>query len=184
MSTSAHDLDATLAAWIRTFRGPLVGMIATWTRDFGRAEELAQDTFAEAWISRERFRGALDDMAAVGAWLRGIAFHLHAGDVRRETRARARVRDAAANVAPVGADASQDPAAERRAVLDRAMARLRESHRVVLQMHYLEATTARDVAALLGVTVKAVEGRLYQARRALRDAVERELRAATGGRVE
>ena len=37
-----------------------------------------------------------------------------------------------------------------------------------LRMHYLEASSSREVAALLGVTPKAVEGRLYQARKALR----------------
>ena len=40
-------------------------------------------------------------------------------------------------------------------------------------MHYLEETSAKDVAALLGLTNKAVESRLYQARKALRSEVNR-----------
>jgi RNA polymerase sigma-70 factor, ECF subfamily len=35
-------------------------------------------------------------------------------------------------------------------------------------MHYLEETSVSNVASLLSVTVKTVEGRLYQARRTLR----------------
>jgi RNA polymerase sigma-70 factor (ECF subfamily) len=35
-------------------------------------------------------------------------------------------------------------------------------------MHYLDETPVADVAALLSLSVKTVEGRLYQARRILR----------------
>jgi RNA polymerase sigma-70 factor (ECF subfamily) len=49
---------------------------------------------------------------------------------------------------------------------------------VVLYMHYLEETSVREVAGLLAVTPKAVESRLYQARRELRRRLEG--RAASG----
>ena len=39
-------------------------------------------------------------------------------------------------------------------------------------MHYLEETSVADVAAVLSVTPKAVEGRLYQARRRLRERLD------------
>ena len=74
--------------WVEAFRGPLVGLLASWGPDWRTAEELAQDTFAEAWFGRARFRGDADDLGAVGAWLRGIAFHLHSAARRREIRAR------------------------------------------------------------------------------------------------
>ena len=48
------------------------------------------------------------------------------------------------------------------------MASLPERHRVVLYLFYLEESSAREVAALLGITEKAVEGRLHKARAALR----------------
>ena len=51
----------------------------------------------------------------------------------------------------------------------RAFARLSLAHQTVLRVYYLEETGAREVAALLGITPKAVEDRLYQARRALRE---------------
>jgi len=61
---------------------------------------------------------------------------------------------------------------ERRALLKEAFAHLSGPHQTVLRMHYLEETTTRQVAALLGLTTKAVEGRLYQARKALRAKLE------------
>jgi RNA polymerase sigma-70 factor (ECF subfamily) len=48
-------------------------------------------------------------------------------------------------------------------------------------MHYLEETTVNEVAALLSITPKAVEGRLYQARRTLRRVLERDLPASQMG---
>ena len=39
-------------------------------------------------------------------------------------------------------------------------------------MHYLEQTSVKQVAALLSTRPKTVEGRLYQARRALRRILE------------
>ena len=46
-------------------------------------------------------------------------------------------------------------------------------------MHYLEETTAREVAALLGVTQRTVEMRLYRARRAIKHYAEKELAEVT-----
>ncbi len=39
-------------------------------------------------------------------------------------------------------------------------------------MHYLEETSVRETAALLSVTEKVIEGRLYRARRRLRELLE------------
>lgn len=160
--------DEDLERWTTAFRGPLVGLFVSWGRDWRAAEELAQDCLAEAWMSRERFIGDPQSLDAAGAWLRGIAFRLHAANQRREA-----VRAAA----PLDSEPASKPTAEaheRRESLSRAFEQLTGEHQLVLRMHYLEGTSAREVAALLGLTAKAVEGRLYQARRALRKILERE----------
>jgi RNA polymerase sigma-70 factor (ECF subfamily) len=159
-----------LERWIAAFRGPLIGLLASWGADWREAEELAQDVFAEAWLGRARFSGDPDGLEAAGAWLRGIAFRLHsAASQRRATRRATRVDD----VDPAAHAVEPD---ERRAVLARAFTKLAAPQQTVLRMHYLEETSAREVAALLGLTPKAVEDRLYQARKALRALVEREAR--------
>ena len=56
--------------------------------------------------------------------------------------------------------------------LRRAIERLPAKQRQVVLMHYLEETSVNNVAALLSVTAKTVEGRLYQARRTLRRLLE------------
>ena len=169
---SPSPLDATLDRWIAHFRGPLVGLLATWGADWQVAEELAMDTFAEAWLGRERMRAAAEDLEAVGAWLRGIAHNLQLAHRRRQPRTLELVGNEAAPI-----DAGDDDAT---LALREGFAQLRPEHQEVLRMHYLEETTARDVAALLDVTPKAVEMRLYQARRALRHLADKHLRTTTG----
>jgi RNA polymerase sigma-70 factor (ECF subfamily) len=150
----------------------LIGLLASWGLGWRAAHEVAQDAFAEAWVGRTRLRADPADLDAVGAWLRGIAFHLSRAEQRREARTRSIDGGAVAELAATPATPF-DAAEERRELLVAAFAGLRTSHQTVLRMHYLEETSAREVAALLGITPKAVESRLYQARRALRELVDR-----------
>lgn len=164
--TAGSPLDPELARWIDVFRGPLIGLCASWGADWARAEELAMDTFAEAWMSRERFRPGAASVDSLGPWLRGIAFHLWMAARRRDRRWPAPL--------PVAEPAAPAPIAdERQDLLRRAFAELEPELQQILHMHYLETTTARSMAALLGVTKKAVERRLERARAALREVATR-----------
>lgn len=156
---------------VESMRGPLTGLIAAWGAPWPDAEELAQDALAEAFVQRERFRGDPGDLGALGAWVRGIALNL----VRNWKRARGRRRTeelADDHPARSGGERGDDE-------LLRAIARLDVRHREVLWMHYLEETGVPELAAWLGATPKAVEIRLYKARKALRAQLER-ARAAAG----
>jgi RNA polymerase sigma-70 factor (ECF subfamily) len=160
---------------IETWRGPLTGMIAGWGVPFRDAAELAQDTLVEAYLARERLRGDPHDPRVIGPWLRGVARNLHAAWARkRRTRREEPLAGQGGEPAP---DADQDPRLE---ALRRALKGLPAQHREVLYMHYLEETSVRAVAGLLGVTEKTVEGRLHRARRMLRDAMS----AAPGSLAE
>jgi len=168
--------DDDLERWITAFRGPLIGLVASWGSDWRTAEEVAADAFAEAWVGRARFDAEPADLDAAGSWLRGIAFRLHEARRRRASvRRAAPIEDARDLAAPV------EPEDERRALLVEAFAQLSTSHQTVLRMHYLEESSARDVAALLRITPKAVEDRLYQARRALRGCVDRIVAKSAAG---
>lgn len=166
--TDPVPLAPELERWIAAFRGPLIGWLASRGTSWRDAEELAMDTFAEAWLGRARLRARPDDLSAIGSWLRGIAQNLLRAN--RRDRAREGLPLATEPVAPV-----HEPDA-RHDALRIAFAALDPDQQEILRMHYLEATSAAEVAALLGVTPKAVEGRLYQARRALRARAERTLR--------
>lgn len=169
-------LDPVLDQWIARFRGPLTGLLASWGSDWAMAEELAMDTFAEAWLGRARLRGKPSDSQVVGPWLRGIAANLHRSSKRRLRRLRQEPLHEDAAVAP-----SPDHPDDRLDTLRAAFAQLRADQQMVLRMFYLDEASTREVAALLALTEKAVEGRLHQARRALREKANRMLAATTGG---
>lgn len=166
-----RDADATVEDWIRTFRGPLVGYLASLGARWSQAEDLAADVFAEGWLSWSRFRGARTDLAAVGAWLRGIAARLHWANGRRQARLNT---TPLADELPAAGEPTIDPRLE---ALERAIAELPTQLQQAVRMRYLEDTPSKVVAALLGVTPKAVERRLHEARRQLRERMERAQRA-------
>jgi len=167
--------DADIERWIDAFRGPLIGLVASWGATWAVADELAQDAFAEAWVGRGGFSGRPSDLRAAGAWIRGIAWNLWRARRRREGLRAAE---------PLPEDGLAEPSIEddaRRDALARAFERLSLPHRSVLRMTYLDETTPKQVAALLGLTTKGVESRLYQARKALRTLAEQEARRRAEG---
>lgn len=115
-------------------------------------------------MSRSRFRGDPTDLGAAGAWLRGIAFRLHQS-ARRKLRP---VSMAPEELPEPAALAGAEEDDERREVLAAAFKELKPQHQSILRMKYLEETSAADVAALLGITTRAAESRLQEARTALR----------------
>ena len=62
-----------LTALINTYRGPLIGLIASWGAPWADASEIAQDSFSEAWLNRESCRGDWKEPEVFGRWLRGVA---------------------------------------------------------------------------------------------------------------
>ncbi|MGK0205641.1 MAG: RNA polymerase sigma factor (sigma-70 family) [Planctomycetota bacterium] len=164
------SLDPILEQWITRFRGPLVGLLASWGSNWGEAEELAQDTFCEAWLSIKRLRGSPKDSRVVGPWLRGIAANLQRQNGRKIRKLRhVDLPEEDHLAAPIATDETD----ERLAALRTAFAELRTEHQTVLRMFYLDEASTREVASLLFLTEKAVEGRLFQARRALREQAQR-----------
>ena len=169
-----------LDAMIDRFRGPLIGLIASWGASPRDAVELATDTFAEAYLARMKFRGDWENHKDVGRWLRGIASNLHKtalAKLRRGSRSMESLgeRDFAR---AESAGATQDTDRVRA-----AMGRLQGAWRTVLFMHYIEDSPLAEIAALLGTTERSVEGRLRRARAALRELLKEEaLGDGTDGR--
>lgn len=153
-------------ALIHRFRAPLTGLLAGLGLGWGDAQDVAQDVFVAAYLGQEAYRGPADDPVRVGRWLRGIARN----KVREFRRAQGRSR-ASEDLAPEQLAAPQAPggADPAHAALRRAIDALPEKLRTVVYMHHLEETGVGEVAGLLGISARAVEGRLYRARAQLRD---------------
>jgi RNA polymerase sigma factor (sigma-70 family) len=151
---------------IDTYRGPLIGLIASWGAPWSDAVEIAQDSFSDAWLKREACRGDWSNSEIFGRWLRGVALNRYRNWRRSSWRRRLRI----VTLAPDELESAAMPEPESADHLDalrRAVQRLPARQRQVVLMHYLEETSVKEVAALLSVNAKTVEGRLYQARRTL-----------------
>jgi len=138
------------------------------------ANDLAQETFVRVFRARASFRSG----EKFSTWLYTIAANL----ARNHFRWRGRHPNVpldpgkeSDDPAPMATLASGDPtpgdaaqAMERAAAVRRAVGALPEEMREAIVLCELEDRTLADAAAILGVTPKAVESRLYRARQVLR----------------
>ena len=172
-----------LTAFVNAYRGPLIGLIASWGAPWGDAIEIAQDSFSEAWLQRESCRGDWKDQEAFGRWLRGVALNQYRNWARSRWRRRVRIVELDTAMLEQAAIAPDPEIAEHLAALQQAIERLPAQQRQVVLMHYLEETSVNEVATLLAVSAKTVEGRLYQARKTLRRLLENKPAARQMGRM-
>ena len=150
------------------FRGPLIGLIASWGANYNDAAEIAQDSFADAYLNRESCRGNWQDPEVFGAWLRGIARNKFRNAFRSRKLREKRVISVSTSVLEATPNRLPTPVDERLERLRDAIDDLHAKLKQVVMMHYLEVTSVKDIAALLSVSPKTIEGRLYQARRELK----------------
>jgi RNA polymerase sigma factor (sigma-70 family) len=168
-----------LTTFINAYRGPLIGLIASWGAPWSDAAEIAQDSFSEAWLKRSWCRGDWTDPEVFGRWLRGVAFNQYRNWSRSHRRRQSRiVAFSVSDLQHPQAPSTPDPP-EQVEALRQAIDRLPAKQKQVVLMHYLEETSVKEVAMLLSVSPKTVEGRLYQARRAL----HRQLRGVPSSRT-
>lgn len=155
------------------------------------ADDVVQETLVEAWKHLDRLR----DPERFDAWLNGICRNVclrwsrtHSITARRETNLSALTSSAQQDAEEDGFLAGIidpqiiDPAEELSrqdlaALLDRAMSRLSESHRELLELCYLAEMPQREAALRLGLTISALESRLHRARRQLHQILNGALRA-------
>jgi len=171
-----------LAELINTYRAPLVGLIASWGAPWADAAEIAQDSLAEAYMNRASCRGDWSNPHVFGRWLRGVARNVYRNWARARRRRLRMVKfDSAAVERTVDPPTPEPtPQIER---LRQAIKQLPVHQRQVVLMHYLEDTNVSQIALLLSVPAKTVEGRLYQARRSLRRMLENDPPATLPGKV-
>lgn len=163
-----------LSQLIDIYRGPLLGLIASWGAPWVDATEIAQDSFAEAYLNRESCRGDWEDPEVFGRWLRGVARNQYRNWARSRRRRRECIATVESAVLEHGAAATGLTASDQVEKLRSAIDRLPTRQRQVVLMHYLEETSVKDVASLLSTSPKTIEGRLYQARKALRRMLDHE----------
>jgi RNA polymerase sigma factor (sigma-70 family) len=183
-ATNATSASDELAARLAAERPRLVSLCARLSGDVGMAEDLAQETLAEAW----RLLAKLRQPEGLSAWLSAIARNicLRWGRERKHDSSHT-MRLAAADNTSLDHDldtlAAEDGeltlALERGelvALLGRALALLPLGTRAALVGTYLEEVPPTELATRLGLSEGALRVRLHRGRLALRRALSSDLR--------
>ena len=137
--------------------------------DHGR-DDLVQATFLEIQRTAATFRGA----SSVRTWIHGIATNLARHAFRSERRRW--TRQATYLERPAAPPRAVDEYVDERRMLtqvETAMAALPRELQLVFILCDLEQLAGAEAATILGVPIGTVWRRLHDARRALRDAIER-----------
>ena len=135
-------------------------------REPGRAEELTQDAFVEAWRSLSSFRGE----SAFGTWLHGLAARVVLKGMRTDRRWEER-NEAAADLAAYLSEARRS-LPETGLALEKAIASLPDGARAVLVLHDVEGYRYEEIARLLGVALGTVKAQLHRARKLVMEALQ------------
>ncbi len=136
--------------------------------------ELANDAMQEAWMAIVRGIGKLGDPALFRPWAYRIVTHKCTDQIRRMSRRRELTEEMTRQPSPDTEEnvaAADDPPEIARLRL--AMASLPADRRALLALHYLEELGIGEMAAILGIPEGTVKSRLFNARRALKKALER-----------
>jgi RNA polymerase sigma factor (sigma-70 family) len=135
------------------------------SRDPHAAHDLTAETFAQAWLSRTRFRDQANGSA--GPWLFGIARHVLLVSVRRQ-----RLEQTASERLGILSGVDREPAAEPEETwlegLDEALASLPPAQQDAIRMRIVEDLTYDEAAARLDVTPEAVRARVSRGLSAVR----------------
>lgn len=154
---------------MRRHKEKLYRFVRRYVGDADEAWDLLQESFAGAWRALDRY----DPERPFEAWLRRVALN-KCRDWSRRRFVRRLVRGTSADpgemeaqpdVAPSPEGALLEAEAVRR--LDRAVAALPPALKEPLILTVLEGLSQQEAGALLGVSAKAIETRVYRARRRL-----------------
>jgi RNA polymerase sigma factor (sigma-70 family) len=134
------------------------------TRNADAALELTAETFAQAWLSRTRFRDLAGGSA--GPWLYGIARHVLVASVRKRRLERGAVER-------LGALLDRDdhevvPSPVWLEGLDEAIAELPPDVRQALELRVVDELPYEDVARQMQTTAGTARVRVHRGLRALR----------------
>ncbi len=139
--------------------------------DFHDAEEITQDTFLQVYKKLP----TLKDPYKFAGWLYVIANRLCTDWMRKKNLAIQSLEDTpmediekSSYTHHVSEQSEIAISEHRREIVKKLLAKLPESERTVMTLHYLGEMTVKEISKFLGVSVSAIHNRLYRARKRLK----------------
>lgn len=163
LDLTAEGDQAAFAILVRRHQSRVLNLAYRFSRDRQDAEELAQEVFFKVWRHARSFKG----QAAFSTWLYRLAVNTCLNyRQRKETRPEpltlTKDIESTAETAADGLEARQ-----RQDLLGRAMAALPARQKMALILAGFEGKSYEEIAAVMEVSVPAVESMLFRARRNL-----------------
>lgn len=147
---------------VEKYQVPVYNLFLRMLKDAGQANELTQQTFVKAYMALEKFRFEY----RFYSWIYRIAINLALSTIKRQKRnvGLEQVAEMAAQTAEQG---NPDEI-----ILKAAIKKLRDKHRIVIELKYFSEMSYNDIAETLELPEKRVKSRLYDARLQLKALLE------------
>lgn len=178
LEAAAGGSHAAFAEIVTRHFQPVYRLVWRMTGGAADAEDVAQDAFVKLWKNPSQLR----EGAALRGWLMRVAANAVIDGSRR-------VRPGTLEDAPEVADPQAMPdapldRAEAARLVDSRIAALPERQRLALSLVYFEGLSNIEAAAVMEVSVDALESLLARARRSLKESLSAEWRELVGGLAE
>jgi RNA polymerase sigma-70 factor, ECF subfamily len=161
----------------RIYRETIDALYASVSRRCGGDRDLAEDVTQETWLRAVRswHRSGPPDQPI--AWLRTVAHNLILNEFRRRRPVALDDATSADDMLTAIDDGRAHESADVAAIVNKALARLPKSQSRLIEAFHYERSKVAQIADALGISERAVEGRLRRARENLRKQLEAALRS-------
>ena len=163
--------DTAFSALVRKYQRSVHALVWRKIGDFHIAEDITQDTFLKAY---QRL-STLKKPQRFASWLYVIAANYCKMWLRKKRLSTQSLEDINSTALEratysgyVIAKNEQTTAEAQREVVKKLLAKLQESERTVITLHYLGGMTYKEISEFLGVSVGTIKTRVYRARQRLK----------------
>jgi len=169
-------VDAAFARLVERYSALVTGIAASITRDSSGALDVRQNVFFKVLVGID----ALEDPSRLKGWIGHIARTTSIDWMRRRKHLKVSLDDLEekGGFAPPATSTGEDEPShiaavrETRRMVLAAISALPEKYREVIMLKHITDHSYQEIADQLGITVSAVESRLYRARAMLKSKIE------------
>jgi RNA polymerase sigma-70 factor (ECF subfamily) len=155
--------DSAFARIVTRWQGPLVSLAYRFTRDPGRAEDLAQEAFLRVY----RTLGSWREDSAFSTWLFALASNLFRSELRRIPPRTVSIEDVA-ELRDGRSERKEADDSDRERAVRAAVQTLPAKYREALIVFYFHRSDVAVTAKTLGIPEGTVKARLHRGRDLLR----------------
>lgn len=148
---------------VRRWQGPLINMAWRYSRDRGRAEEMAQEAFIRAWRGLAQWRRK----GSFSTWLFALAANVYRSELKRFPTETLPLDEAPEPAGAADQDRELDERRRREGV-SRAVLALPQRYREPVILYYFHEQDVAAAARTMGVPEGTLKARLSRARDLLR----------------